>query len=315
MTQVVTIADEKSGTEASILVSAGFNCFSWTVPDGGERRDLLFADSSFGGGGCRPTSGGIPLMFPFAGRIGKGKYSWQGRDYTLPEGDHRGNAIHGFVFNRPWRIVEQHPNSLTGEFLAGRDADEVLELWPCDFAIRVTYSVSPGTLLSQVELSNPGENPLPFTFGWHPYFRMPLASEGSMTDTTLTVPTSTIIPLEEMLPTGKLQSLDDSLSLSDGFVIGDRAFDDPFLLDEATGDVHLVTLRDQASGRSLKQSFSPDIRYAVIYTPGDRGSICVEPQTGSTDPFRMKEAGLPAALDTIAPGESRTYEMRLEFSL
>ena len=105
--QVVEITDPDSGSSARVLVSQGFNCFSWRpVLDDGP-REMLWADPDFAAGDKRPSSGGIPLLFPFPGRIGGAKYQFDGREYQLEPGDAFGNAIHGFVFNRPWRVVEQ----------------------------------------------------------------------------------------------------------------------------------------------------------------------------------------------------------------
>ena len=68
---------------------------------------MLWSHPDFAGGNERPSGSGIPLLFPFPGRIGKAKYSFGGREYQLEPGDAFGNAIHGFVHKRPWRVVEQ----------------------------------------------------------------------------------------------------------------------------------------------------------------------------------------------------------------
>ena len=105
--QIAEISDCESGARARVLVSLGFNCFSWRpVLDDGP-REMLWADAAFDNGDKRPSGSGIPLLFPFPGRIGAAKYHFNGRDYELEPGDAFGNAIHGFVFNRRWRVVEQ----------------------------------------------------------------------------------------------------------------------------------------------------------------------------------------------------------------
>ncbi len=317
MSQVAEIAHEASGTQARVLVSGGFNLFSWTVPDGGvegaTRRDLIYSEPGFSEGRCRPTSGGIPLMFPFAGRIAGGKFHWNGRHYELPTGDGRGHALHGFAFNRPWRLIQEAADSVTGEFQLGRDAEDVFELWPGDFSIRATYQVGAQSLDCGIEFTNTGDEPLPCCFGWHPYFRLPLSDGGSTAKTTLTLPASQTMSLVEMIPTGKIVANDDGLTLPDGFGLGEHSFDEPFVLDPPNGSVHVVTLRDNASGRVLKQSFDASMKYAVAYTPGHREAICVEPQTGPPDIFNMQAAGLSEAMLVLASGESKSYSMKLEW--
>ena len=36
----------------------------------------------------KPTSYGIPILFPFPNRIRDGRFSWEGKDYQLPGTDH-----------------------------------------------------------------------------------------------------------------------------------------------------------------------------------------------------------------------------------
>jgi aldose 1-epimerase len=84
---VIEIADRASGSTASILPRLGFNCFSWRpVLDDGP-REMLWAERDFEAGGKRPSGSGIPLLFPFPGRIGGATYQFNGRDYKLEPGD------------------------------------------------------------------------------------------------------------------------------------------------------------------------------------------------------------------------------------
>src|SRR5215813_8534113 len=65
----VSITDPASGASARILVSLGFNCFSWRpmLPDG--LREMLWAHQDFAAGNEGPSGSGIPLLFPFPGRL------------------------------------------------------------------------------------------------------------------------------------------------------------------------------------------------------------------------------------------------------
>src|SRR5262245_47987770 len=113
---VVSIRDSAAGSAAKILVSQGFNCFRFTAAPDGKPIEVLYAPEDFTTGQSRPSRGGIPLMFPFPGRIPGTTFSWEGKQYVLEPGDAFGNAIHGFVMWRPWRIMEQEGNRLVGQF-------------------------------------------------------------------------------------------------------------------------------------------------------------------------------------------------------
>src|SRR5688572_8608957 len=144
--EVIRIVDETAGSSATIAPGFGFNCFSFEVTLGGRRSETLWAHSEFASGRQRPSGSGIPLLFPFAGRIPGTSFEYEGTTYKLTAGDAMGNAIHGFVMSRPWRVVRQSGSSVTGEFQASIDEPALCESWPADFRIQVTYEVA-GTAL------------------------------------------------------------------------------------------------------------------------------------------------------------------------
>ena len=204
---VIEIANRESGSTARILPSLGFNCFSWrpVLEDG--PREMLWADAAFDSGEKRPSGSGIPLLFPFPGRIGGAAFTFNGRDYQLEPGDAFGNAIHGFVFNRPWRVIEQTDCAVVGEFQAAVDDATILEHWPADFRIRVSYEVRGRELVSDIQYENTGEGPLPCGFATHAYFRLPLTEGGTAADTIVTAPVHKFWELDRMIPTGQIQSV------------------------------------------------------------------------------------------------------------
>jgi len=137
----VTLHDPQSSATALVAPGIGFNCYDFTVVRHDRPIRILWTAYDFEAGTANPMGSGIPILFPFPGRIQGTTLSWNGRPYQLPEGDGRGNAIHGFVLNRPWRVVEQTACRVVGEFHASRDDASLLEAWPADFRIRVTYEL------------------------------------------------------------------------------------------------------------------------------------------------------------------------------
>src|SRR4051794_35968491 len=113
--EIVTIRDPASDASADILVSQGFNCFRFTAMPEGQPVEALYAPDDFRTGEGRPSRGGVPLLFPFPGRIAGTAFRWEGKDYPLEAGDAFGNAIHGFVLSRPWRLVDHADNQVAGQ--------------------------------------------------------------------------------------------------------------------------------------------------------------------------------------------------------
>src|SRR5262245_45598652 len=99
----VTIEDPKTGARAHILPSLGFNCYRWQLTVDQQPRELLWFDPALLTGHAKPTRSGIPLLFPFAGRIRDSELLFEGQKYDVSDTlDDFGQPIHGFVLSRPW---------------------------------------------------------------------------------------------------------------------------------------------------------------------------------------------------------------------
>jgi aldose 1-epimerase len=311
--EVVQIADRDSGATARVLVNLGFNCFSWRplLEDG--PREMLWADAGFEAGDQRPSGSGIPLLFPFPGRIGGARYRFNGREYELEPGDAFGNAIHGFVYNRPWRTAERDHARVVGEFQASRDDPSILQRWPADFRIRVSYEVRGRELLSQIQYENRGDGPLPCGFATHAYFRLPLTESGNAADTIVTVPAHKFWELERMNPTGRISPVPADQQLARGLRLGDRQFDTVFTDIRPDDDGHLRTrLADPANGRTMTQSFDNSFTQCVVYTPPHREAVCLEPYTCVPDAIRLASEGHETGLQILEPGEQRRTTVRID---
>lgn len=312
--EIISISDPASGAEAKILVSLGFNCFSWrpVLEDG--PREMLWAHPDFATGSERPSGSGIPLLFPFPGRIGQAKYAFGGREYQLEPSDAFGNAIHGFVHKRPWRIVEQRREKIVGEFQASIDDASLLELWPSDFRIRVSYEVRGRELFSEIRCENTGDGPLPYGFGTHAYFRLPLVDGAAPEETLVYAPVSKIWELKDMLATGQILPVPAEMELDRGAPLAGRQFDTSYteLKPEDDGLVH-TWLREPTSGRTLTQLFDTSFTQCIVYTPPHREAICLEPYTCLPDSFRLTVQGHLTGLRVLAPGES--YQTKIPIAV
>jgi aldose 1-epimerase len=301
---IVSITDPATGASARILVSLGFNCFSWRPVLHDGPREMLWARQDFASGNQRASGSGVPLLFPFPGRIGKARFMFGAREYFLEPGDRFGNAIHGFAYNRPWRPVEQSVNRVTGEFQASRDDPAVLARWPGDFRIRVGYTIEGLRLATQIECENTGTGPLPYGLGTHAYFRLPLSDGADPEMTEVTVPATKVWEARDQLPTGRLLPTYGHSDLASAQPLAGRSFDTYFthLQPSRTGIVETI-LADPRSGRTLVQTFTHDFTQCVVYTPVHREAICLEPYTCVPDPFRLAAEGHPTGLKILEPGE------------
>jgi aldose 1-epimerase len=301
--EIVSLRDETSGSSAEILVSQGFNCFRFTPLLGGRPIEAIYAPADFATGQGRPSRGGIPLLFPFAGRIPGTTFTWEGKQYPLEPGDAFGNAIHGFALSRPWRVIERSGRRVVGQFHAWRDDPTLKARWPADFRLTATYTLAGTSLRGEYLIENPCDTPLPCGLGTHPYFRVPLGG-AQAEDCVVKLPVSACWELKDMLPTGRRLELPNTAAFQVGQRFGDLKFDDVFSGLAFDGGWCTASLHDPASGNTLTQRFSEAFRECVVYTPPHREAICIEPYTCVAGGFELANRGIDAGVRVVPPGGS-----------
>ncbi|MCU0880194.1 MAG: aldose 1-epimerase [Pirellulaceae bacterium] len=313
MPELVELHDSASGTLATIDVTQGFNCFRLAARQGDKLVEVLYAHPDFAAGGQRPSGSGIPILFPYPGRLPGMTFSWQGRDYPQEAGDPHGNAIHGFVLRRAWRVLEQSATRVVGEFHAWRDDPSLRERWPADFRIRAEYELKSTALALRYTIDNPDSVPLPCGFGIHPYFRVPLGGTQAA-DCVVRLPVSSRWELAGMLPTGNRIELADAAAYQNGQTFGGLTLDDVFSGIPFRGDSAQASIADPDSGRTMSLTFDNEFRECVVYTPPHREAICIEPLTCAPAAAWLGEQGIDAGWRVLAPGESFTaaVEIRLD---
>ncbi|HEV3415669.1 MAG TPA: aldose 1-epimerase [Pirellulales bacterium] len=306
----ISLVDPATGSLAKLLPELGFNCFSYVPVLDGEPVELLWSAPGFETSGGRTTRSGIPILFPYAGRLRGTVLRFGGKEFPLTIDERLGFAIHGFVHDRPWRIVAQSPSSVTGEFRAARDDPTLLNLWPADFRIRVCYEVHHVGLSCSLAVDNPGDRPLPFGLGTHGYFRLPLGSFGKRDECHLTVPAQSYWELEGMLPTGRKLPATDGRAVGGGMLFGETQLDDIFTdLQPRSGRV-VCRLLDPVNDRRLSLVFDESFGQCVVFNPPHREAICIEPYTCVPDAFALSERGLETGLRILQAGES--FQAHLE---
>jgi aldose 1-epimerase len=311
--EIITLSDSATGASAAILVSHGFNCYRFAAQLGGRPVEVLYAPDDFTTGSPRPSKGGITLMLPFPCRIPGTTFTWEGHEYELEAGDGRGNAIHGFVMWRPWRVIEHTATKAVGQFHAWRDDPELKKRWPADFRITATYELAGHALLAQYQIENPGDVPLPCGFGTHPYFRVPLGGRAA-DDCVVSLPVSEQWELNNLLPTGKRQPLENARQYQAGQRYAALELDNVFTGLIGAGEGYIASIHDPGSGVRVSQHFDENFRECVAYTPPHREAICIEPLTCAPSCFELTRRGIDAGLKIVPPGGQFTVRVEIRVS-
>ena len=141
--------------------------------------NVLYLDADTLRDPVKNVRGGIPVLFPIAGRLADDKYQWDGATYTMKQ--------HGFARNMPWAIVDQATDGGARLGLALTANAMTRAQYPFDFRLAVTYVLCEGRLTVQTRVSNLGERNMPMSPGLHPYFQLADRNKGAarvVTDAT-----------------------------------------------------------------------------------------------------------------------------------
>ena len=311
---VVVLHDAKNRLE--IWPVLGFNAYRWQL----GAQELLYRSPQFFAEN-KPTRTGLPILFPFPNRIRDGRFTWQGKTYSLPTNDPaKKNAIHGFATGRAWRVVDQGTNAgsawITGEFHGSLDAPETRAQWPADYRLRVTYRLFDRVLRVEADADNPDTKALPFGVGYHPYFSLtPFGGPQAI----VTVGASKRWELIDNLPTGKLLDLDEPRDLRHGQSFSVLQLDDvmtdlyTFAYDQQDHLGLTGVIQHPAGTAMLTLWTSAAFRELVLFTPPHREAICLEPYTCVTDAINLSPRGIESGLKMLQPGEhwQGTIEMHV----
>ena len=298
------IQSECGATTARISVENGFNLFSIMV----DTIELLWHDERFLSGEASASGSGTPILFPIPGRLNGQIYNYAGREYRIDSDDGNGNAIHGFVLNRPWRVLEQNGNTIIGEFQASVDDPELLSQWPSDFTIRCRYKAVADGVEAYYEIENPGQDDLPCGLGTHAYFRMPLGGKAAE-ECVVTCPISEHWPLENMLATGEVNPIDETQPFDSGITFGSLFLDDVFSGISFESGRATAGIFDPQSSKRLVYTWDEACEFCVMYTPPHRQAICMEPYT--LVPGGLAFDSGDHGLIVLKAGESFTHNMEI----
>jgi galactose mutarotase-like enzyme len=114
-------------------------------------------------GDPRWWTGHAPILFPIVGALNGGRYRLGGQEFSL--------AKHGFARTSLFDALDVEPESVTFRL---RDSDATRPVYPFAFTLAIGFRASGRTLHIRAEVTNPGIEPMPFSFGFHPAFAWPL---------------------------------------------------------------------------------------------------------------------------------------------
>jgi aldose 1-epimerase len=234
---------------------------------------------------------GIPLLYPWANRLGGWSYEVCGRrveldrDSPLLHGDEHCLPIHGaLAAASSWQLVDTGATWLTAE-LDFATHPELLAVFPFPHVLELAIQLHDGALTVTTTITAGPDSAVPLSFGFHPYLAPPGAPRQ---DWRIELPARTALVLDDHgLPTGHATEL-----AAETFALGTRTYDDLYAV-PASPTRFAVT----GGGRRLEVQLRSGYPYAQVFAPLDQPVICFEPMTAPVDALRGHQG-----LRNVPPG-------------
>lgn len=245
--ETLRLEDEASGAVVSLAAARGGMVTRFSV--GGT--PVLFLDETTLLDPTKSVRGGIPILFPIAGKLPADRYDRNGTTYSMKQ--------HGFARNMPWAVIDESTRDGASVTLALDATDATRAQYPFEFALRFTVRLRGGALAVEQHFENRGDAPMPVQPGLHPYFFVPDATKGGAGIDT------------------------DATRAYDNIAGREVAVALPIDLAGHEVDLHLLdhgpreTVLHRPGLPSVRIAFGDDQRALVIWTVPGRDFVCVEP--------------------------------------
>jgi galactose mutarotase-like enzyme len=115
--------------------------------------------------------GGIPVLFPFPGRLTGDRYLARGAAYALGQ--------HGFARKRAFTEVARRSDGAAAITVVLEDDAETRAVYPYRFRLTLEVALTDRLMLTTT-VENRDTVPLPWALGFHPYFAIPNAEKGAL---------------------------------------------------------------------------------------------------------------------------------------
>lgn len=211
-------------------------------------------------------SGTAPVLFPICGAVKDDKYTYQGREYSLPQ--------HGFARKQMFEVTDSTDEKAV--FLL-KSNDDLKKVYPFDFELYITYTINDTTVKIAYDVVNLTDGEMYFSIGSHEAYYTPEGVED------YDVIFSEKETLSSHLMCGRYLTENKVPILKDGTVL--PVYEKYFMLDSlvfSNVKSHSAILRNRKTGREIKLEF-PYTNNLLIWHKPNSPYLCIEPWSGSAD--------------------------------
>lgn len=152
----------------------------------GSVRDVIHWPESLDENGLRGVHGGIPILFPFAGKCFQNGES----DKWNPSSESSVKMpMHGFAKDSDFAVRSIDQAGFEVELI---QTNQEKEYYPFDYTFIVIFHFLELSLQISLVMENEGRIPIPWSAGLHPYFLVPWRKDLKLSDHSLFLPAKSV---------------------------------------------------------------------------------------------------------------------------
>ena len=281
------------------LPEMGARLMNWNITLGdGSVRDVIYWPEVENLDQIASVRGGNPILFPFCGRTyDRGEiHHWRADDDVR-----RPMPMHGLARQGKFRLTRLDEGGFSAQFVPD---DAARAAYPYDYEFVVSYRFDPLRLFVELQLSNHGTTPIPWSAGHHFYFTIPWSPGRTRRDYLLETTATKYLTRDDrgaLLPGPRVGSREtlDHASLIDLIHTGLKR--DVFAVTEVPSGDRLL-FRSGMAGSALARDLA-----VVSWTMDDKAPYyCVEPWMGPPNSPETK-----VGLHAVAPGQTQKFYVEI----
>jgi galactose mutarotase-like enzyme len=280
------------------LPEMGALLMNWSVTLGdGSVRDIIFWPEIDNLDNIASVRGGNPILFPFSGRTyDRGEiHHWRAED-----GVRRPMPMHGFARQGKFRTIRLDEGGFSAQFVPDEAAKAA---YPFDYEFIVSYRFDPVGVFVELQLTNLGPTPIPWSAGHHFYFTLPWSPGKTRADYLL-----------ETSATKYLQRNENGALIPGPRLSGREPLDNPMLVDLIHAGLRreVFTVTESPSGSRLvfrsgmAHSLPRDLVVVTWTQEANSPFYCIEPWMGPPNSPETK-----IGLHSVAPGQTQKFYVEI----
>ncbi len=239
-----------------------------------------------------------PVLFPFVGRLKNDRYTFGGSSYPMKQ--------HGFARDRVFDIIQASDEKLE---LQLRSDSASLEIYPFNFELGITFSLSESTLLIENTVRNIDKQPLICSFGAHPGFHL----EGLISEYAIQIE-GMVSAQRHLIQEGLYTGDTETLHFEDGGIL--NLNEDYFEQDAIVfkhEDIQKMRILKHGDGVLDFETKGIIAPYWGIWKKPGAPFICIEPWWGIADSINATgDLTQKEGMQIIEPLESRRFVYQIK---